>query len=86
MSPPRNSTVEGLLGALPGPEPVLIAGELSADQVIALEAAGHVLVAPVALRTRRPAAVATIGWQRLQAGDTDDAATLEPQYTGRDRG
>lgn len=29
---------------------------------------------------RRPAALAELGWQRLQAGDTDDVIGLEPLY------
>jgi tRNA threonylcarbamoyladenosine biosynthesis protein TsaB len=31
---------------------------------------------------RRPAALAEIAWQRLQAGSTDDVTTLEPIYLG----
>ena len=85
VSPARNSTVGELMQGIDSPEPVLITGELSADQVSEIEADGHFLVAPAALRTRRPAAVATIGWRRFQTGDHDVPATLEPRYAGRDR-
>lgn len=33
-------------------------------------------------RVRRPGSLALLGWQRFQAGETDNLATLEPLYLG----
>lgn len=83
VTPPRNGTVAELLQDLPDADRVLVAGEVSDIDARALAQHGRVFLAPPALRGRRPAAVATIGWDRLVAGKTDDAASLEPLYAGR---
>ena len=38
------------------------------------------IVAPAAFNIRRPAILAELAWARWQAGDTDEAAGLAPQY------
>jgi tRNA threonylcarbamoyladenosine biosynthesis protein TsaB len=44
------------------------------------EAGAHVQVASPALVARRPAVLAEMAWQRLEAGEVDDLHTLEPVY------
>lgn len=83
-TPPRNGTVAELIEALPATDPVIVTGELDADQADHLGELAQVRLAPVGLRSRRPAAVAAIGWERLRRGEADDAASLQPLYAGRD--
>lgn len=83
-TPPRNGTLAELIEALPASGPVIVTGELTTEQAGALGDLTQVELAPVALRQRRPAAVATIGWDRLQRGEADDPASLQPLYAGRD--
>jgi tRNA threonylcarbamoyladenosine biosynthesis protein TsaB len=49
-------------------------------QFLASEVGEYVQVAPPALVARRPAVLAELGWQRLEAGMVDDVHTLEPVY------
>ncbi len=77
---PRNDTLADLLlalAALPG-RPV-VTGDLPGDMVRALADHGLAIVPP-ALRWRRPATLAALGWDRLTAGERDDAASLAPVY------
>ncbi len=83
--PPRNSTVPDLIAALPDAEATVVTGELSDDQVELLRQDARIVLPPPALRVRQPAAVASIAWERLIAGDTDDPVTLQPFYAGRDQ-
>lgn len=83
VMPPRNGTVAELLEALPDADRVIVSGELSDTDASTLAQHSRVIRAPPALRSRRAAAVATIGWERLVAGKFDDAASLEPLYAGR---
>ena len=83
VTPPRNGTVAELLEAFPDGDRVVVSGEVSDMDASALAQHSRVILAPPALRGRRPAAVATIGWERLVAGEIDDAASLEPLYAGR---
>jgi tRNA threonylcarbamoyladenosine biosynthesis protein TsaB len=85
VSEPRNGTVADVLESLPEALPVIITGEVSTEQATVLDAVDRVWLALPALRARRPAAVAAIGWDRLTAGEIDDPASLEPIYTGRER-
>ena len=82
-TPPRNGAVSELLDGLPDAEPVVVCGEVSDAQAAALNQHDRIILAPPALRGRRPAAVATLGWKRIAAGDTDDPALLEPVYAAR---
>ena len=84
VAPPRNGTLAELIEALPASGPIIVTGELGPEQAVALGALAQVRLAPLALRTRRPAAVAAIGWNRLQRGEADDPASLQPVYVGRD--
>jgi tRNA threonylcarbamoyladenosine biosynthesis protein TsaB len=49
-------------------------------QFLADEAGTHVQLAPPALVARRPAVLAELAWQRLEAGEEDDLHSLEPVY------
>ena len=76
---PRNGTLPELLGAIRDMPEALVVGELDAAvwQVIAQH---HPRIESHLLGTRRSAALADLGYRRWQAGDTDDATTLEPVY------
>ena len=79
-TPPRNGTpVELLARVIEIGAAALVTGEFPAALAADLAAAGAA-VSPPALRVRRPASVAQLAWDRLLAGDADDAATLEPVY------
>lgn len=82
-SPPRNGTVEELAGWLVNVDRPVVVGELDTEQETRISAVTGVTVPPLTLRGRRPGAVADLAWRRWRAGDTDDAAALEPVYLGR---
>lgn len=86
LLPARNTTVDEMLTGLPEPGPFVISGELTGDQERRLRGDGRIRLPPVALRARRPAAVAWLAWQRLVAGDVDDPGSLQAVYAGRDQG
>ena len=83
---PVNTLGEALVDWLRGQPPMLVVGELDAGLGGALRAAGHSRVEERALSWRRPSALAAIGWHRWQAGEIDDAASLEPVYLHAARG
>ncbi len=76
----RLTTLEKLADAID--EPVMFSGELDAAEIALLRArlGNRAVVASPALRLRRPACLAELGWARLQAGDVDDPVTLVPLY------
>jgi tRNA threonylcarbamoyladenosine biosynthesis protein TsaB len=62
-------------------KPVLVCGEMSADERSRLERKfKNVSLASPAQCVRRPGILAELAWQRWQAGKTDQAATLAPIY------
>jgi tRNA threonylcarbamoyladenosine biosynthesis protein TsaB len=65
--------------------PSLFCGELSNDMVAELKKTlGELAVIPDGVaRSRHGAELCTLGWRRLQAGDRDDMATLQPLYLRR---
>jgi tRNA threonylcarbamoyladenosine biosynthesis protein TsaB len=63
-------------------EPLYICGELTAEQRAALMDEEHVILAPPALCVRRPSVLADMAWERMRAGDIDDAASVVPTYLG----
>lgn len=85
LQPARNSTLDELLATLPGDGPLIVSGELSTSQEERLRDDSRIRLPPVALRARRPAAVAALARQRLAAGDVDDPASLQAVYAGRDQ-
>ena len=61
--------------------PVLLCGELSGEERRALAHKGkNLFLASAALSLRRPSFLAELAWQRWQAGQVDDPATLSPLY------
>lgn len=76
----RLGRIEGLADLLV--EPTRIVGELQPSERDWLrETLGDraVLTSPAA-NVRRPAVLAELAWNRIDAGDTDDVATLDPIY------
>jgi tRNA threonylcarbamoyladenosine biosynthesis protein TsaB len=68
------------LGGRPG-GPYIFAGEVSAEAVKAIRAAGKELqLASPSKSTRRAGCMADIAWQRLRKGQLDNARTLAPIY------
>ena len=80
---PRNGTVGELAEELNGSGPVLVTGEIDDDQVGLIDRIDGVSVPPLALRTRQPGAIAELAWKRWQAGDIDEATSIEPVYLSR---
>lgn len=62
-------------------QPTLVCGELTEDERRILgRKRKNVLLASPAQSLRRPAILAELAWQRWQAGQVDDPATLAPTY------
>ena len=80
---PRNGTVTELIDELNGSGPVLVTGEIVQDQAELIDQIDAVLVPPLPLRSRQPAALAELAWRRWQAGDVDQAGAIEPIYLSR---
>jgi tRNA threonylcarbamoyladenosine biosynthesis protein TsaB len=62
-------------------KPTLVCGELSAEErrILARKRVSVLLATP-AQSLRRPSFLAELAWQRWQAGQVDNPATLSPQY------
>jgi tRNA threonylcarbamoyladenosine biosynthesis protein TsaB len=80
---PQNGTVSELIDELNGSGPVLITGEFDEDQAGLFDRIVGVSMPPAALRIRHPGALAELAWRRWQAGQLDDARTIEPVYLSR---
>jgi tRNA threonylcarbamoyladenosine biosynthesis protein TsaB len=80
---PQNGTVSELIDELTGSGPVLITGEFDEDQAGLFDRVDGVSMPPAALRLRHPGALAELAWRRWQAGQLDDARTIEPVYLSR---
>jgi tRNA threonylcarbamoyladenosine biosynthesis protein TsaB len=76
--PARVITVEALAEELTAP--VIVCGELTADERQRLAAKPAVQIVSPARALRRPAILAELAWGRWQAGSVDDEATLAPIY------
>lgn len=77
LSPPRMTAGEALAGALPAD--ALVTGDIDGTLAEQLREHGQ-RVATGAAAVRRASLLAELGWQRLQAGRTDDPNSLEPLY------
>jgi tRNA threonylcarbamoyladenosine biosynthesis protein TsaB len=80
---PRNITLAELCAEVAGP--ALFCGDIDGEVQETLR--GHLgerarFPSPAA-NLRRPGFLAELAWQRLQSGQEDDAATLEPIYLGQ---
>jgi tRNA threonylcarbamoyladenosine biosynthesis protein TsaB len=80
---PRNVTLAEIAAEITGR--ALFCGDTDPDVQAALrELLGARASFPTpAASPRRPGYLAELAWQRLQAGDTDNVATLEPIYLGQ---
>jgi tRNA threonylcarbamoyladenosine biosynthesis protein TsaB len=79
----RNLTLAELVAEVNGR--ALFCGDVDADVLQALrKVLGDAITVPgAAANLRRPGFLAELGWQRLQAGERDDLAALEPIYLGQ---
>ena len=77
LSAPRLSPLEELASLLPAG--ALVTGDLEEEAVAEIAALGHRAVTGAAT-IRHAANLAELGWQRLQAGETDDPKSLVPLY------
>ena len=68
-------------------EPTTLCGELSASEqkTVQLRLGDRVQLLPPAFSLRRAGFLAEIAWQRLQAGQIDDVAALQPIYLAPDQ-
>ena len=78
----HNVTLEEICAEVEGQ--ALFCGDLDAEVRAVLQNKLHqrAYFPRPAANVRRPAYLAELAWQRLQASDTDDLATLEPIYLG----
>lgn len=76
--PARVVTVETLINEVQSP--VMVCGELTAEERQKLAGKPEVRLSSPAQSVRRPAVLAELAWHRWQAGKTDDDATLAPIY------
>jgi tRNA threonylcarbamoyladenosine biosynthesis protein TsaB len=75
---PRNDAFEVFLEGIGEYPDLIVAGELTNDHRSRL-AERHARISST-MATRRPGALATIGYRRWQAGEIDDPTTLVPVY------
>jgi tRNA threonylcarbamoyladenosine biosynthesis protein TsaB len=80
---PRNGTANELIDELNGSGPVLVTGEIDADQAELIGRIDQVSIPPLAIRMRHPGAFAELAWKRWRVGDVDDANAIEPVYLSR---
>ncbi len=82
-SVPRNVTLVQLCSEIYGT--ALFCGDIDADvqQTVRERLDDRAIFPAPAENVRRPAYLAELAWQRLQAGLTDDIAALEPLYLGQ---
>jgi hypothetical protein len=79
MNDAQNMTLDGLVGALALESGLMAVGEIPPALADALLSRGAIVRAGNA-GSRRPALLAEIGLKRLEHGEFDDLATLEPVY------
>ncbi len=79
---PRNVTLAEIAAETTGR--ALFCGDVDAEVQADLRArlGARALFPSTAARVRRPGYLAELAWQRLQHGDADDLASLEPIYLG----
>jgi len=80
---PRNVTLAELCAEITGR--ALFCGDVDAEvrEVLRQKLGNRASFPTPAANLRRPGYLAELAWQRLQAGATDDLATLEPIYLGQ---
>ncbi|MFO7167154.1 MAG: tRNA (adenosine(37)-N6)-threonylcarbamoyltransferase complex dimerization subunit type 1 TsaB [Chloroflexota bacterium] len=80
---PRNTTLLELCAEIGGQ--ALFCGDIDGDvqEVLRGQLGDRARFPTPAANQRRPGFLAELAWRRLQAGDVDDVATLEPIYLGQ---
>jgi tRNA threonylcarbamoyladenosine biosynthesis protein TsaB len=80
---PRNVMLAELCAEINGR--ALFCGDIDAEvrETLRLKLGQRAQFPTPAANLRRPAFLAELAWQRFQAGETDDATTLEPIYLGQ---
>jgi tRNA threonylcarbamoyladenosine biosynthesis protein TsaB len=78
--PPRNGAAGEFAEEIGASGPLLVTGELDADQRDLVAGLAGVMLPPVVSSIRQPGAFAEIGWRRWRSGSSDAAAALEPVY------
>ena len=76
--PAKVITIQALLEEIKSPS--MVCGEFTSEDRHLLEESQNVQLASPALSVRRPAVLAELAWERWQAGEVDDEATLAPIY------
>lgn len=78
----RNVTLAEIRAATE--QPTLFCGDIDGQvrETLRAELGEQALFPSPVANARRPAYLADLAWERLQAGDTDDVAALEPIYLG----
>jgi tRNA threonylcarbamoyladenosine biosynthesis protein TsaB len=77
-SEPKAMTAEDVLKGIKGP--TTICGEMNSEERRALQSDRRVKLAPPSRCVRRPAILAEMAWDRLEASDQADVATIAPTY------
>ncbi|HEU5431692.1 MAG TPA: tRNA (adenosine(37)-N6)-threonylcarbamoyltransferase complex dimerization subunit type 1 TsaB [Thermomicrobiales bacterium] len=81
---PRNTAPDELVAAAHAASGrFVVTGELAPETAAALAALDQTIVPPAPLRPRQPGALAWLAGRRLERGEADDPALLEPRYLGR---
>lgn len=75
---PAVTTVDALVDSIQNP--VIVCGELTADERQRIRKNKNALLATPAVCARRPGVLAELAWRRWQAGKTDNSASLAPIY------
>ncbi len=75
---PAVTTVDELIDSIQNP--VIVCGELTADERQRIRKNKNALLATPASCARRPGVLAELAWRRWQAGKVDNAASLAPIY------
>jgi tRNA threonylcarbamoyladenosine biosynthesis protein TsaB len=83
MREPRNVRLAELCAEINGR--ALFCGDIDAEvrETLRLKLGERAQFPKPAANLRRPGFLAELAWQRFQAGETDDVATLEPIYLGQ---
>ncbi|HET9905575.1 MAG TPA: hypothetical protein VFQ23_03015, partial [Anaerolineales bacterium] len=76
--PAKVITIQALLDEIKSPS--IVCGEFTSEDRRLLEESQNVQLASPALSVRRPAVLGELAWERWQAGEVDDEATLAPIY------
>jgi tRNA threonylcarbamoyladenosine biosynthesis protein TsaB len=83
LTTPRNTALDELMASLPDMGPVVVTGELSDQEADVVRSIQSAAVPPLPVRLRHPGSFAELTWRRMQRGESDEAASIEPIYLSR---